>query len=138
MPSPITYPAKLSLHQLRLMVHLGYGDAERATPQPILLDIDFYLSNLPRGCTQDGAGFLCYDKLATCLRSAIGSVHFSLIEYLAHHFGTAIDTWIAAENATAQIDHIAYNIRVHKCNAPVEDLLGGASFSYSTLPNGLA
>ena len=120
------------------MVHLGYGEEERAVPQAVSVDFTFYLSNLPLGCSHDGTGFMCYGRLATKLTAAIAQKHFSLIEYMALTLGGAVDAWIAEEAPAAGIEHVAYTLHLHKCAIPVTEVKGGASFTYTTLPQGIA
>ena len=132
------YPASLSLHQLELLVLLGYGEEERLVPQVIRLDLTFYLSNLPHSSTDDGEGFMCYDRLSTRLLKATEGRSFALIEYLAIVLCDITEAWIAEEASSAGVEHTAYTLRLHKRDAPVPALKGGASFTYTTLTQGLA
>lgn len=129
-----SYPAALSLHQLALSVHLGYGEAERALRQRVLVDLTFYLSTLPRACLQDGEGFFCYDRLSRRIMHAVEDTQFRLIEYLARTLADVADQWIADEAERAEVEQVAYVLRVHKPNLPIPALQGGASFTISTLP----
>jgi FolB domain-containing protein len=128
------YPATLSLHQLALSVHLGYGEKERATPQTVFVDMTFYLNTLPKACFHDGEGFFCYDRLSRRLGHAVEGVHFRLIEYLARALADVADQWIADEAERAEVEQVTYMLRVHKPNLPIPALQGGASFTISTLP----
>lgn len=133
----ITYPAKLSLHALNLMAHLGYGEEERKIAQPIILDIDFYFGALPLAASQDGKGFLCYDGLTQHLKTFLKGKQFALIEYLTPALGDAIASWLKEHQANTAVDDIRFTLSLLKSEAPVDELYGGASFTYTTLPEGL-
>ncbi len=132
------YPASLCLHQLELMVKLGYGEQERSIPQAVWVDLTFHLGNLPTSSTDDGEGFMCYDRLSARLTAAVEDSTFALIEYLARILGDIAAAWLREEAAAAGVEHAAYTIKIHKRDAPVPSLKGGASFTYTTLPSGLA
>jgi FolB domain-containing protein len=131
------YASALMLHHLTLSVHLGYGDEERATPQLIVLDITFYLSNLPLAARADGEGFLCYDALTQYLKTVINDREFQLIEYLTPYLGQHIKSWLGARLREVEVEHAAFTLTLFKPEAPVAELRGGASFTYTTLPQGL-
>ncbi len=132
-----SFPATLTLNRLRLMVQLGYGEEERLHPQPVDVTITLYLTHLPRGCTDDGKGFLCYDRLSQALARITESTPFQLIEYLTLQLAGAVDAWIAKEAPAACIERVYYTLNLHKCLAPVDGLQDGTTFSYTTHPNGL-
>lgn len=131
------YTCALSLHQLTLPVHLGFGAEERKTTQPVIIDITIYFSSMPIAATKDGEGFLCYDALTQHLKTAINNKEFQLIEYLAPYLGNAVEKWLHIHAPKAGIDDCALTLTLLKPEAPVLELKGGASFTYSTLPNGL-
>jgi dihydroneopterin aldolase len=119
------------------MVHLGYGELERATAQEITLDITLYFSNPPVSTLQDGTGFLCYHSLCDTLESCTKQRSYALIEYLATHYANTLSAWLASAKEDTGIEQIYYVLRLHKCHAPVPALHGGASYSCTNLPQGL-
>jgi dihydroneopterin aldolase len=85
---------------------------------------------------QDGEGFFCYDRLSRQLLHAVQETSsFRLIEYLARTLADVADQWIVDEAQRAEVEKVAYTLRVHKPNLPIPALLGGASFTISTLPS---
>ncbi len=132
------YPCALSLHQLTLPVHLGFGAQERMATQPIALDITIYFSTMPIASQKDGEGFLCYDALTQHLKAALQGKEFQLIEYLTPYLGNAVQKWLDAHIAETGVKDCAFTLTLFKPEAPVAELKGGASFTYSTLPQGLA
>ncbi len=131
------YPTRLSLHDLTLSVHLGYGAQERKAPQPIILTIDFYFAAMPQSAIHDGKGFLCYDALTQHLKGALAGKEFQLIEYVTPYLGEQIQTWLESHKGDTGVETIHFTLSLLKSEAPVEELRGGASYTYTTLPQGL-
>jgi FolB domain-containing protein len=131
------YPASLSLNQLRLMVHLGHGEEERNTVQPIHISVTLYLSNLPHACAEDGAGFFCYQELADLLKQVVEHQRFALIEYLAMRMCAVTENWLDEKMQEVGVEDVRYRLQLDKVEAPVPELQNGSSFVYTNLPTGL-
>lgn len=130
------YLAALSINTLRLQVRLGVGEPERQNPQPVELGVRFYFTSLP-SCTQNdlSSDFICYDKICSSLIRYIEQREFHLIEYLCLDIHREIRGYLEAQLGEHAQD-VKLWIRVHKCEAPVAQMIGGASFVYSDLPLG--
>ncbi|TAE33202.1 MAG: dihydroneopterin aldolase [Alphaproteobacteria bacterium] len=135
--SNIHYPARLGVHRLRLTPHLGYGEAERAVPQAIEVSVDLYLPQLPEACARDDGAFLCYHQLADVIKEVAYAQPYALIEYMAMRICAAIDAWLEHHAPLAGVRDVRYCFHLAKVQAAVPDLLGGSSFTYSTLPQGV-
>ena len=115
----------LTVNRLRLEVHLGAGDEERATLQPIEVSLQLHFPEIPAACTDDDSDFICYDKLCTVLKELVAGRQFRLLEYLTMQMFGAV---------RAEVDEkIKLWIKVDKLQAPVEGLQGGTSFIHSDI-----
>lgn len=131
------YYACLKIHDFCLMVNLGYGQQERAIPQKVSLDIELYYSNTPQASYDDGDNFICYDELCNAIRNVVIDKEFALIEYMVKNICQTIEEFLYNAKLKAKIDDVRYVINLHKCNVPIDDVKGGASYCYTNLENGL-
>ncbi len=138
MAAATPYPAKLTLHDLELMVNLGMTEREQLHPQPIRLTIGLYLPSLPRGCAEDGNGYLCYDELCQHFHMHVATRSWQLIEYLAASLAGLLEQWLQHAADEADVQDIRYQLCLHKLHPPAEGLQGGASFTLTNLPQGMA
>ncbi len=130
-------PAALSLDRLRLNVHLGEHAPERGTMQAIEVSIKIYFKNMPAACRDDCGQFLCYGKLSEAIENVVHGREYRLIEFLACKIYDVMRTHIIASFGDEQSQDIYVWLRLHKCNPPIPQLLGGASFEYTDVPSGL-
>lgn len=129
------YPAILQLNRLRLSVHLGASESERAQPQAVEVDIHFFLPELPDGATDDHSEhYICYGTLSEALIGMVEGRSFRLVEYLAHQLYTKTREYLVTQYGASYADSIHIRVQLHKLMPPVPALLGGASFVYSDVP----
>jgi 7,8-dihydroneopterin aldolase/epimerase/oxygenase len=74
----------LEIQQLRLKLHFGVGEKERASLQEIDLNITINFNSLPKSCKSDDINdALCYDKLSKEIQKFCSNNKFYLIEHLS-------------------------------------------------------
>lgn len=131
------YPACLTMHKLHLSVNLGRWDDERARLQPVEVSVKFFFPELPPASLEDSAQVMCYDDLSVELADYVKDKNFLLIEYLTVQLHKVI-----RDNMRRQMgdvyEPVKVWVRLHKFNAPIPSLTGGASFVYTDLPEGVA
>jgi len=129
------YPAILQLNRLRLCVHLGVPEDERAQPQTVEVDIHFFLPALPECAENDHSEqYICYGTLSDALIRFVKGKSFHLIEYLTHQLYIQTREYLAECFDADRAQAIKIRVRLHKIAPPVPALSGGASFIYSDLP----
>ncbi|MEW6057812.1 MAG: dihydroneopterin aldolase [Bdellovibrionota bacterium] len=112
----------LSVRGFRLMVHLGWGEEERAALQPIKVDFKIRFEKTPTACqTDDLVGTVDYGQLTQVVRQYCESKPFKLIEHMA--FG------IHAEIRKAIAKDLRLLVTVTK-DPPIPEVKDGASFSF--------
>lgn len=134
---PQHYPACLTMHKLHLSVKLGRWDEERARRQPVEVSVKFFFPALPSAALEDTAQVMCYDALSAALAEYAEGKEFRHIEYLTVQLYHVIRDRMRRQTGDA-CDAVKILVRLHKCNAPIPALTGGASFVYTDLPEGLA
>ncbi|GEM_PF-710420 len=129
------YQSILTINRLRLSVNLGAGEAERAKPQPLEVDIRLYFSKAP-ACTQDDSrnDFICYDQICTAIVEYTAKSEFRLIEYLATQLHALVRQDLNRQVGQAESESVKIWLRLHKCIPPVPYMLGGAEYIISDLP----
>lgn len=88
----------------------GVGDAERATGQDFVVDVDLELDLAPAAASDDLADTVHYGHLAQALRTVVSGEPVGLIETLA---GRLADVCLADARVRAA------KVTVHKPNAPI-------------------
>lgn len=132
-----SYPACLTMHKLLLSVHLGRWDDERARRQPVELSVKFFFPELPEICMNDNAKVMCYDDLSKELGEFVEDKEFLLLEYMTLQLFHVVRANMERQMGDA-FKGVKVWVRLHKFNAPIPALTGGASFVYSDLPEGVA
>lgn len=118
----------LKVRRLRLNVHLGCTAEEQKNLQPVDVNLTFKFEGLPTGSVSDELEeTLCYDKISTLLKNKVENKYFKLVEKLAFE--------LFAEVRNFATPNIKLWIEVIKVHPPVEDLLGGVSFSFGEFSN---
>lgn len=114
----------LSIQRLRLQAYLGWSAQERSTPQFVLFDLELFFSQPPRGCFSDSlADTFCYASLSDQLKALCLDGEFRLIEKLG---------WDAYQLIRRDLpNNIGLRLRVIKEKPPIDELLGGATFTIS-------
>ncbi len=113
----------LRLNDLRLEVHLGWTDEERARPQPVEATVFIRFPKILSACKTDNlADTACYAHICEAIEAAVREKPFKLIERLAFELHAATIACLP-EGARACVE-------LTKIEAPVKNLLGGATFIY--------
>jgi dihydroneopterin aldolase len=97
----------------------GYGDAERAVPQPIEVDVVLLLDLSAAGSTDDLERSVDYSEVAWQVGRIVQQRTFRLIESIAQA--------IAGELLATHQQLAAVEVRVHKPNVRLGDGPGGAA-----------
>jgi dihydroneopterin aldolase len=115
---------KLSIHDLRLWVHLGCGHEERHHPQKMSITVDVYFNNCPKGAKTDNLNdTACYLQTVNTIIMLAQNQHFHLIEHLAQSIHQAIINHLSLADAVS--------VTVLKMAPPVQHVHGGISFTYA-------
>lgn len=118
--------ASLRLHDIRLMMHVGHLDEERATSQPMRIDVDILFSAPPKACDTDELGdSVCYDSLISLIRQYCENNSFKLLEHLSKRLHALVLSQFSENDKVF--------IRVVKLNPPIDVLHGGAACGYGDL-----
>lgn len=74
----------LEIQQLRLKLHFGVGEEERASIQNVDFNITIVFNTPPKSCKSDDINdTLCYDKLTKEIQKFCSNNQFHLIESLS-------------------------------------------------------
>lgn len=115
--------ASLRLHDIRLMMHVGHLEAERARRQPMRIDLDVEFNVPPHACETDELDdSVCYDTLIAHVKEYCEQHQFNLLEHLARRLHALVKSYFS--------DKDKIFIRVIKLNPPIEVLHGGAACAY--------
>ncbi|OQW53033.1 MAG: hypothetical protein A4S09_08000 [Proteobacteria bacterium SG_bin7] len=118
--------SRLRLNRFELNILLGWPQKERAKPQTIYLDIELKGSSLFKACKTDALeDTVCYDILAVAIKSYVSGKEFKLIEHLTWELFAFVKQRIPKK--------MKLKLMITKPEAPVEGLLGGASFELEDL-----
>ena len=114
---------QLSINKLRLEVHLGWTDEERAKPQPVEVSVFIRFPEPPPATKTDAlSDTVCYAAICECLQGLVREHRYKLIEHLTAEIYTAAKSKLPA-GAGAHVE-------LTKIQVPVPNLLGGATFTY--------
>ncbi len=81
----VHWPNELTIHELKLVTHLGWTEAERSTPQPVWITATFSQNHLPNAAWTDLLeDSVCYERLETALFDCIAHQSFKLLEHLGY------------------------------------------------------
>lgn len=131
------YASALSINRLRLAVNLGETAGEREKAQPVDVDVKLFFPANPQACADDGEEFLCYDALCSEIIQFTSSREFRLIEFLTLEMYALVKQHVAKKLPGVNALETRIWLRIHKCVPPVPQILGGTSFTYTDLPEGL-
>lgn len=126
------YAHMLTLSRLRLPVHLGFYDEERAKKQMVEVSIRLYYLTPPAAADNDHAPFHDYAKLAAEITEYMDTRQFRLLEFMANDMFRHVRAWYDARGGK----EIKLWLKVNKCDAPVPNLMDGANYIMSDLPAG--
>ncbi len=122
-----------ALHDLRLQVHLGVGEEERAELQEISVELRCYYAQMPEA--DDEGAYICYGALADAVRTLLEGKPYKLIETMGMD-SLRVARSVAIEQLGEELaKQLAFWVRIHKLNPPVVQLQGGSSFTCSELPS---
>ena len=118
------YPANLAFDRLHLKLLLGASQQERLIAQSVHIYVKIFFSHIPSSCLNDKlADTICYDFIIHRIRDFCHGKEFKLLEYLCFQLHGHLREVLTPE--------IKLSLKVEKCNPPVPELEGPASFSYS-------
>lgn len=78
------------VHGLTLEAHIGVTEAERATPQPLRIDIEAACDASVAAAMDDIAGAVDYHAIVQAVRSLVESSRVHLVESLAERIAAKI------------------------------------------------
>jgi dihydroneopterin aldolase len=120
----VAHYSELSIPGLRLWISLGCSEEERATPQPVDIDIKIQFVQELLGCSTDKlSDVVCYDTLVKKVIAALQNRSFHLIEFLA------ASIFAAVEKQLHQIEAII-GVTVTKAHHPVPHVQKGIAFKF--------
>lgn len=126
------YAHILTLEQLEILTHLGFYDEERGKRQRVAISLRIYFPKAPACAQDDYAKFMDYGALANHLIAWVTQGEFRLIEYMGMQAFQCVRAYLDTHHcADARLW-----LKLTKCDAPVPNLNGGASFIHSDLPAG--
>ena len=105
---------RITLRGMQFMGHLGVTDEERATPQPVEVDLVVRIDLARPAATDDLADTINYASLFELTREIVEGRQFHLIEALA---GAILEALLAAH----PVDDV--EVRVRKPKAPLPGAL---------------
>lgn len=127
----IHYPAVLEIKALRIAVHLGVGEAERANLQNIEVSVRFFFKKLPAVCGDESQTFICYDTLCTALQKKATEQPHKLIEFLCKQLHDTAHLVMRDAIGSETAKQVFVELSVTKCNPPINGLQGGSHFTIS-------
>jgi dihydroneopterin aldolase len=111
----------LKLKDLTLWIHLGCLSGEQEIPQEVRVNLEFRFLQLPSGAVSDKLEeTICYGNIATLVQEHCEKKSYYLIERLGFEIYE-----ICKQAISIKAD---LSVSVHKVNAPVKQLLGGALY----------
>lgn len=114
--------SQIRIERVRVDVRLGWPAEERATPQPIELDIELTFRAPPRATETDELGdTVCYDEIVRSLRARLRNHEVRLLERLAAQCAHWVRELAPDLNAVA--------VTARKLQVPVHEV-GHAAFTY--------
>ena len=112
----------LTLNQISLLVHLGWGEEEREVPQKIWVDISIQFSSLPVGCqTDELSDTVCYATLAKSLKKFCENRSFKLIEHLTHEIYTMVKKEVHSLPISVTLTKFPPTKNLHHCTFTLKD-----------------
>ena len=113
--------ATLTLKDLRVLVHLGCTEQERANSQPVDVSVVIQWPELPKGALTDQLeDTVCYAKVAETIQSVATRKPYALIEALGAAISTELKSFVTG----------SFRVKIHKLHPPVDQLRGGALFEW--------
>jgi 7,8-dihydroneopterin aldolase/epimerase/oxygenase len=94
---------KILLNGVRLEVHLGVPEEERAVPQTVIADVEFELDLRPAGLSDDFAKTADYAEVHQTLRRAATNRPYALIEAMAEAMAAAVLEQFDVESVRVRI-----------------------------------
>ena len=104
-------PDRIEIRGLRVVTHVGVPAEERATPQPIELDIDLEVDLGAAAASDDVADTVDYGAVTLAVSEAVSSAECALLERLA---SVACDAALSADGRA-----LAAVVTVRKLRPPV-------------------
>lgn len=114
----------VSIHDLRLLCHVGVPDDERRTAQPVALDLDLSVDLRAAGASDDVADTVDYGEVAQAVSRAATQHPVALLERLAVLVADAafgVDDRVGAVTVTVRklrppvpLDVAATSVRIHR------------------------
>lgn len=116
---------ELVLSDFRVLVHLGWTEAERKHAQSVSVRVEFVFKVPPLATeTDELSDSVCYAKVAELIQAVAEKKPFRLIE----HFAACIYKEIREHFKSLSVQ---LSVTVTKPHPPLPGLHGGASFHYT-------
>ena len=81
---------KIIIREARLQARVGTSEAERVTPQEIVLDIEAFRDLRPAGLSDDYKDTVCYSAMLAVASRVVTAQPYHLIEAIAENVAAAI------------------------------------------------
>ncbi len=102
---------RIEIRSLRVLCHVGVGTAERATAQPLELDLELEADLTVASTTDDVADTVDYGAVSVAVASAVQADEHALLEHVA---AVAADATLGVDIATT-----AVTVTVRKLRPPI-------------------
>ena len=101
---------RILLRGLVFLGRHGYSDEERASPQPVEVDVALVLDLATAGATDDLERSVDYSTVASDVGRVVQTTSFRLIESIAHAIATEL---LTAHPAVDEVEVRVHKPRVH-------------------------
>lgn len=109
---------RIELRGLRILGHCGVGEAERAVPQPLEIDLDVEVDLSPAATSDALSATVDYGALCDAVAGAVAAVAVALLEHLAELITQVV---LAADDRVEVVE-----VAVRKLRPPVAHDLASA------------
>ena len=99
---------RIEIRGLRLLTRVGVPEAERASSQPVELDVDLELSLQQAAVSDDVADTVDYGEVTAAIAEAVESGEWALLEKVA---AVAADAALAADDRTEAVVVVVRKLR---------------------------
>jgi FolB domain-containing protein len=121
---------KLEINDLRLWVHLGYSKQERYNPQCVSFDISItFFESLGAVFNDKLENGVCYKGIVDKVEETALEKDYDLIEHLSGSVYSVIKKHLEAKGYLKTF----VSVKVTKTSPPVQNIHGGASFTYGDM-----
>ena len=116
----------LQVKQYRMWLCIGVTEEERRVPQPVDIDIEVRLAELPLATeTDDLEDTVCYATLLERIGAVAAEKPIKLLEHLVAKLGEAVQAFVLGKGY--QRNQCNLRVAVTKVVTPVRGILGGVT-----------